>query len=150
MIGKILMNVLGGPIAKILISGYKARLDAGNTNNRIAADLTIKEIESDMEARQHAKEIRMATSGFWEMRLMTFAIAFPFVSHLWAVWMDTQFGWFRDRCWMEQDIEKCGIPAFPSPFDEWEGAILLSFFGIYTVGKGIQTVGTAIAMRRRI
>jgi hypothetical protein len=53
------------------------------------------------------------------------------------VWLDTQFqfGW--------------RIAAFPEPFNEWQGAILLSFFGIYTVGKGVQSIGTAIAMRRR-
>jgi hypothetical protein len=32
--------------------------------------------------------------------------------------------------------------------DEWQGAILLSFFGIYTLGKTVQSVGAAIAMRR--
>ncbi len=40
-------------------------------------------------------------------------------------------------------------PKFPEPMNEWQGVILLSFFGIYTLGKGVQTVGTAIAMRRR-
>lgn len=68
-------------------------------------------------------QVRLATAGFWEMRLITFLIAVPFVFHLWTVWLDTQFrfGW--------------QVAAFPSPFNEWQGAILLSFFGIYAAGK---------------
>ena len=81
-------------------------------------------------------QVRLATAGFWEMRLITFLIAVPFVFHLWAVWLDTQFqfGW--------------KIAAFPAPFNEWQGAILLSFFGIYAAGKvGMGVVG-ALANRR--
>jgi hypothetical protein len=79
----------------------------------------------------------IATSGFWEMRLLTFAIALPFVAHLWAVWLDTQF----KLSW--------GIPKFPEPMDDWQGIILLSFFGFYTLGKTVQAIGTAVAIRRR-
>ena len=137
MIPQIIASVLGGPIVNALLKGYRASLDARNTSERIAADLAIKDIEAGIKARAHAKEIRMATAGFWEMRLLTFAIAFPFVSHLWAVWLDTlfRFGW--------------GIPKFPEPMNEWQGAILLSFFGIYTLGKTLQSAGVAVAMRRR-
>ena len=137
MIPQIVASVLGGPIVNGLLKGYRAKLDAANASERIAADLAIKDIEAGIAARAHAKEIRLATAGFWEMRILTFAIAFPFVSHLWAVWIDTQFrlGW--------------GIPKFPEPMNEWQGAILLSFFGIYTLGKTVQSVGAAIAMRRR-
>jgi hypothetical protein len=81
-------------------------------------------------------QVRLATSGFWEMRLITFLIAVPFVFHLWTVWLDTQFqfGW--------------QINAFPSPFNEWQGAILLSFFGIYAAGKvGIGLVSSLAAKR---
>lgn len=136
MIPQLLVSLVGGPIVSSLLKGYRARLDAANASDRIAADLAIREIEAGIEARKRAHELRLATSGFWEMRLLTFAIALPFVAHLWAVWLDTQFrlGW--------------KIPKFPAPMDEWQGAILLSFFGIYTLGKAVQSVGTAVAMRR--
>jgi hypothetical protein len=81
-------------------------------------------------------QVRLATAGFWEMRLITFLIAVPFVVHLWTVWLDTQFqfGW--------------KIAAFPPPFNEWQGAILLSFFGIYAAGKvGMGVVGALAAKR---
>jgi hypothetical protein len=149
MIAQLILGLVGGPLVEGLLKGYRAKLDAANTSERIAADLAIKDIEAGIQARAHAKEIRMATSGFWEMRLMTFAIALPFVSHLWAVWLDTQFGTFRDHCWEQAGRTLCGVPAFPEPFNEWQGAILLSFFGIYTLGKTVQSVGSAIALRRR-
>jgi hypothetical protein len=137
MIPQLLISLLGGPVLKGLIESYRAKLDAANSADRIAADLAIAEIEAGLEARKRAHELRLATSGFWEMRLLTFAIAFPFVAHLWAVWLDTQFrlGW--------------RIPKFPAPMDEWQGAIMLSFFGIYTLGKTAQSVGAALALRRR-
>lgn len=137
MIPQLLISLLGGPVLKGLIESYRAKLDAVNSADRIAADLAMAEIEAGIEARKRAHELRLATSGFWEMRLLTFAIAFPFVAHLWAVWLDTQFrlGW--------------RIPKFPAPMDEWQGAIMLSFFGIYTLGKTVQSVGAAMAMRRR-
>lgn len=74
-----------------------------------------------------SKEIRVVTAGFPEMRILTFLIALPFVIHVNLVGADTNFqlGW--------------GIPAFPHPFDEWEGAIILSFFGVQatvTVARG--------------
>lgn len=136
MIPQLIVSLIGGPIVSSLLKGYRAKLDAANTSDRIAADLAIREIEAGIEARKRAHELRLATSGFWEMRLLTFAIAFPFVMHLWAVWLDTQFrfGW--------------EVPKFPKPMDEWQGAIMLSFFGIYTLGRTVQSLGTALAMRR--
>jgi hypothetical protein len=81
-------------------------------------------------------QVRLATAGFWEMRLITFLIAVPFVFHLWTVWLDTQFqfGW--------------KIAAFPSPFNEWQGAILLSFFGVYAAGKVGMGLVSSLAAKR--
>lgn len=93
--------------------------------------------EDRMAARQAAKEIRLATAGFWEMRLLTFLIAAPFVAHLWLVGIDTMW----PQPW---NVEK-----WPPPFDEWEGAILLSFFGVSVLGAGIKSVAGAIAYRTR-
>lgn len=153
MIAGIITSLIGGPIAKALLSGYKAKLDAANTSERIATDLAIKDIEAGIEAKKHAKEIRLATAGFTEMRLLTFLIALPFVEHLWAVWMDTRFGVFQkggafERCWQEGANTVCGVPAFPSPFVDWQGAIILSFFGLYGGVKAVQTIGAVLASRR--
>lgn len=107
-----------------------ARLAAMNDEQRRAH-------EDRQAARQAAKEIRLATAGFWEMRLLTFLIAAPFVAHVWLVGIDTMW----PQPW---NVEK-----WPPPFDEWEGAILLSFFGVSVLGAGIKSVAGAIAYRTR-
>lgn len=129
-----ILNWLSGGLLDKVLAYFAARQDA-----RLQAmnDAQRQAHERTLATEQTAKEVRVATSGFWEMRLLTVLIALPFVSHLWAVWLDTQFqfGW--------------RIPAFPKPFDEWQGAILLSFFGLVGVATGARAIAGAIAMRNR-
>jgi hypothetical protein len=108
-----IFNLLTGNVFKTLTDLYSKKLDAENASERLAADVTIEKIKADNEATSNAKEVRLATAGFWEMRTVTFLIAAPFVLHLWAVGLDTvfRFGW--------------RVPAFPNPFDQWEGSRLL-------------------------
>ena len=129
----------GGGIAAIGEQLRQARLDSLNAQNneqRIIADLRVKELEFQQEAARNALEVRRETAGFWEMRLITFVIAGCFAFHLLLVTLDTCFrlGW--------------GIPAYPEPFDQWQGAILLSFFGVQVVGQGITAIAGAIRGRR--
>jgi|GEM_PF-1248570 hypothetical protein len=133
--GAILKWVTGDLIGQ-LTRAYEARLKAANETERLIADVAIKDIERQMADRAAAKEIRLATAGFWEMRLITVLIAAPFVLHLNLVGLDTAFklGW--------------RIPAFPHPFSEWQGAILLSFFGVHVIGQGITALAGAIRGRR--
>jgi hypothetical protein len=89
--------------------------------------------EERRAAQTNAKEVRIATAGNWEMRVLSVAIAFPFVAHLWAVWIDTQF---LGGVWR--------IPKFPPPFDETGHAVLLSFFGLVgarALAAGIGMIG---------
>lgn len=104
----------------------------GASDNEAA--VSIKQIDAEIEARKAAREIRLATSGFWEMRLITFFIAGSFTLHLVAVTLDTVFslGW--------------GVPKYPKPFDEWQGAILLSFFGVQGAA---MIIGAFVATFRR-
>ena len=133
--GAILKWVTGDLIGQ-LTRAYEARLKAANETERLIADVAIKDIERQMADRAAAKEIRLATAGFWEMRLITVLIAAPFVLHLNLVGLDTAFklGW--------------RIPAYPEPFASWQGAILLSFFGVHVIGQGITALAGAIRGRR--
>ena len=47
-----LASIIGSPIVNGLIEGYKAKLDAANTPDRIAAELAAKAIEADIAARR--------------------------------------------------------------------------------------------------
>jgi hypothetical protein len=144
-----ILTLLASILPGVLLPAFKEWLAHKSNVETTRRDIALKTIDERMESRKHAKDIRLATAGFWEMRLLTFAIAMPFVSHLWAVWLDTQFGTFRDNCWQQAGKTVCGVPAFPEPFNEWQGAILLSFFGIYGGVKAIQYVGAAVAARRK-
>lgn len=131
-----IINWITGSLVGQLTKAYEARLKANNETERLIADTAIKDIERQMADRTAAKEIRLQTSGFWEMRLVTFIIAGCFSLHLLLVTLDTcfLFGW--------------GIPAFPKPFNEWQGTILLSFFGVQVVGQGITAIAGAIRGRK--
>ena len=136
MLAKILSWLVGGGIAAIakpLSEAYQARLNAQNDSQKIAAQLTIDSLEKQMNA---LIENRRMTSGFWEMRLISFIIAACATAHYAAVTVDTigQFSW--------------NVAAYPAPFNEYEGSILLSFFGIYAAGRGIQTIANAIISRK--
>jgi hypothetical protein len=128
-----LIGALSGP----LLDAYKARLAADNDNDKLVANERIALITAEMESNRNAAEIRKATSGFPEMRILTVLIAAPFILHVWLVGLDTSFG-FGWR-----------IAKFPPPFDEWEGAILLSFFGVSVIGVGVKALAGAIAFRRK-
>ncbi|WP_425962655.1 hypothetical protein [Rhizobium nepotum] len=128
MILTFITKLLTGTVFDRLTKVYETKLKAETASEKLAADFAARQIEADLTVRQNAKEIRLATAGFWEMRTITFLIALPFVIHLWAVGLDTvfRFGW--------------GVPKFPTPMDEWEGAILLSFFGVQVISRGFDTL----------
>lgn len=144
-----ILTLLASVLPGVLLPMFKDWLAHKSNVETTRRDIALKTIDERMDARKHAKEIRLATAGFLEMRALTFLIAVPFVEHLWAVWADTRFGWYKDNCWQQAGKTVCGVPAFPEPFNEWQGAIILSFFGLYGGVKAIQTVGAAIASRRR-
>ncbi|MFK4060296.1 hypothetical protein [Brucella anthropi] len=127
---------LTGDLMGALTRAYEMKLAAQNDQQRLIADAAIADISKQVEAARNAKEIRLASVGFWEMRLITAVIAGCFALHLLLVTLDTCFalGW--------------KIAKFPAPFDEWEGMILLSFFGIQAVGGGLNAIAAAIRGRK--
>ena len=123
-------------LAKALTNAYDMKLKAQTQEQTLVAEAAIEDIKRQLAGMQNAKEIRLATASFWEMRLITAIIAGCFALHLLLVTLDTcfAFGW--------------RIAAFPRPFDEWQGAILLSFFGVQVAGQGITAIAAAIRGRR--
>lgn len=135
LFSKILTWLGGGVLDKVM--GYlKNRTDNETERDRLVKDAVIAHIQAEIAARQGAEQIRIATAGFWEMRLVTATIAGCAALHYAAVSLDTvfQFGW--------------GIPKYPAPMDEWEATILLSFFGVQAVGGSVKAIAAAIASRR--
>jgi hypothetical protein len=61
----IIANILGGPIVNALIGAYKARLDAGNTSERIAADMVQRELAVQEAEIVAQGQLRIAQVGHW-------------------------------------------------------------------------------------
>ena len=72
-----LASLIGGPVVTGLINAYKAKLDAANTQDRIAADLAAKEIEAEIEARKQASAIIIAEQGRWYTAIIRPLLAVP-------------------------------------------------------------------------
>jgi hypothetical protein len=93
-----LLGWLGGPIVNKLLGGaldaYKAKLAAGNTTDKIAADLAAKELLIDQRERELATQVIIAEQGRWYTALPRPLFAFAFIIYVWkiVVW-DKVLGW---------------------------------------------------------
>jgi len=58
-------NLLGGPFAKAAVDAYKAKLQAENSADTIAATLAAKELEVQATEIQAQNQLRMAKVGKW-------------------------------------------------------------------------------------
>jgi hypothetical protein len=75
-----IIGFLGGPVIKGLIDAYQARLKAGNTSEKIAADLAANEIAAQTAETQAITQIRIAEIGhpFEPDKLMGYFVALYF------------------------------------------------------------------------
>lgn len=135
IIGTIIKAILS-PILGTAERLYDRKLTAETESQKLAADLAVKQMEGDQQARLNAKEIRLATSGFWEMRLVTFLIAAPLAIHQLVIVYDT----------IDTSVN-LRIPPLPAPFDSYQGTILLSFFGLQAGNKLFDTAAYIFSKR---
>jgi hypothetical protein len=131
-----LLRIFTGDVVGQLTNAYLKAKDSQVEGDKTRAHVLETQLANALEAQKLAQQVRLATAGFWEMRVLTFLIALPFVVHVLLVGADTCF--------------KLGLKvnAFPPPFDSWEGAILLSFFGLGVASKGVNAVAAAFIARR--
>ena len=78
-------SLIGGPIIKAGVDAYKAKLDAGNTSERIAADVASRELEVERRERELQAQIVLAEQGNWFTRSVRPLWALPFVAWTWKV-----------------------------------------------------------------
>jgi hypothetical protein len=110
----LLRLIFGGGLVEQLRLAYQARLAAGNDADKIAADAEIARLER-----------RLATSDNRGLRLAVGIIAMAMALHLAAVVFVSAlpfWGWT--------------VHALPPPMDDWQGQIILGFFGL----RAIQTI----------
>ena len=60
-----LASLIGGPIVTGLIDAYKAKLAAGNTQDKIAADLAARELAVQEAETAAQAQLRIAEIGHW-------------------------------------------------------------------------------------
>ena len=62
-----LLSFIGGPVVSGLIKAYQAKLAAGNTSGKIAADLASNEVAAQRSEIEAQTQLRIAEIGhFWE------------------------------------------------------------------------------------
>lgn len=127
-------RLLGGGLLDRLAAAYTTHKNAQTDQERIRAEVAIADIQRQIDAQRTAREVRMSMAGLWEIRLIVATIGWCFTLHLVLVTLDTCFG----LGWK--------IAKFPAPFDQWQGQIILSFFGLQA---GTQVVGGLLRALRR-
>src|SRR3954454_17000615 len=121
-----LASLIGGPVMTGLINAYKAKLDAANTQDRIAADLAAKEIEAEIAAQKEASAVIIAEQGRWYTAIIRPLLAFPLVIYLWKVivW-DKVFGFGT-------------TDPITGMIADWTGMIITAYVGGRSIGQGAR------------
>ena len=119
MIWKLVTSLIGGPIVNALLDGYRAKLDAGNTSERIAADLAARELAVQEAEIAAQTQLRIAQIGRWHEP--EHLAAYIFVAYLGkvVVW-DSMLG-------------LGSTPAIKGAAGEWLALIAMFLFGKRTI-----------------
>jgi hypothetical protein len=123
MLASLAANVLGGPVINGLIAAYKAKLDAANTTERLAADLAAKEIEGEIAARKSADAVIMAEQGRWWTAIIRPLAALPVVIYIWKVIV------------IDKVLGLGSTDPINGEVATWAGVIVTTYFGGRTIEK---------------
>lgn len=86
-----ILSFIGGPVVSGLIKAYQAKLAAGNTSERIAADLAAGEIAAQTAETQANTQLKIAEIGHpWEPEKLAFYVTLVFYTK--CVLWDTVLG----------------------------------------------------------
>jgi hypothetical protein len=126
VIWKLLTSLISGPIIRGILDGYRAKLDAGNTSERIAADLASRELEVQQAEIAAQTQLRIAQIGHW--REPEHLASYIFVAYLGkvVVW-DTMLG-------------LGSTPPIKGAVGEWMAMIAMFLFA----KRGIENVARII------
>lgn len=129
----------------------KSASDAIINDRNAVRDERLQRSRERMAVNQNAKEIRLATAGYWEQRFLAFIVGVIPIMHWAAIGIGSTFAapfkaMGQPVGWLEWTLH---VPPMPPPFDQYEGPILLSFYGLVGVLGASQKIAGAIAIRRR-
>lgn len=124
-----LASFLSGPIIKGALDAYNAKLKAGNTTDKIAADLAVKELEVQAAEIQAQNALKIAEIGRWYEPEKLFAyVTLVFYSKV-LIW-DKCFGWGT-------------TDAVTGTVADWAGAVMAFYFG----KRGAENIARIIGNR---
>jgi hypothetical protein len=118
-----ILAFIGGPVIKGVIDGYRAKLQADNNADKIAADLAEKDLELQGRERELNTQLMVSDSGRWWTAAPRAIVCWSFALYIAkvVVW-DTSFGW-------GSTIALKGMIA------EWGGTVICFWFGGRTIEK---------------
>jgi hypothetical protein len=131
MLGMIL-SWLGGPIVSGAISAYKAKLEAGQTQDRLAADLAARELAVDQRQRELNAEVVRSEQGRWYTACIRPLFAMPFIIFTWKVVV-----WDKVLGWGATDKLTGDVSA-------WAGYVILAYFG----GRSLEKAARIFTSRK--
>lgn len=124
-----LASLISGPVIRAALDAYNAKLKAGNTTDKIGADLAIRELDVQAAEIQAQSALKIAEVGRWYEPEKLFAnVTLVFYSKV-LIW---------DKClgWGSTD-PVTGTVA------EWAGYVMAFYFG----KRGIENVTRIVGNR---
>jgi hypothetical protein len=118
-----LLSFLGGPVISGLIGAYKAKLDAGNTAEHIAADLAARELAVEQREAEVSAQITIAEEGRWWTALPRAMVQYAF-----AIFIVKAVVWDKVLGWGSTDPLGGDIAS-------WAGMVMAMWFGGRTIEK---------------
>lgn len=90
----LILNFLGGSVAKSALQAYQAKLTAGQTHEKLVTDLAIREAEIREQRDALAQQTVIAEQGHWYTACVRPLLALPFlVFNLKVIVWDKVLGW---------------------------------------------------------
>jgi hypothetical protein len=130
-IGDAIKTALTGPLVQGAVDAYKSKLEAGNDQERIAADLAARELAVEQRERELAVQQNIADEGRWWT-------AAPRAIACWA------FAIFIAKCVVWDKVLGLGsTDPLTGSLDTWAGWLMALWFG----GRSAEKVARIIARR---
>lgn len=122
-VGDLLKTALTGPIVGGLVDGYKAKVAAGNTTEKIFADLAGKELAIEQRERELNTQIIIADEGRWWTALPRALIMYAYAIYI-----------FKCVVW-DMVLGLGTTDAMRGDIQAWGAMVLAFFFGGRTIEK---------------
>lgn len=121
-----ILSFLGGPIVNAAIKAYTAKLAAGNTSERIAADLAARELAVQQKEVEVQAQYKTALIGHWYEPTNLFGYTMAFYFGKIVLW--------------DKVLALGTTDAITGPAAEWAGWIMMFYVG----KRGFENVASIL------